>query len=66
MLAAGRKLDNYLQARATPAASAQPTPTKAAMAAAAAGGGAAAASAAAVAKRLETGARLADGTAGQP
>ena len=59
VLAAGKKLDAYLQARATPAASAQPTPTKAA----GAGGGAPAASA--VAKRLE-GAALADGTtAGQ-
>lgn len=64
VLAAGGKLDAYLQARATPAASAQPTPTKKAMAEAVAG--AAAGAAAAVAKRLETGARLADGTAGQP
>jgi len=54
VLAAGRKLDAYLSARATPAASAQPTPTKGA-----APPPAGADAAAAVAKRLEAGARLA-------
>lgn len=57
VLASGGKLDAYLQARATPSSSAQPTPTNAARAAQPAP------SVSAVAQQLE-GARLAAGAAG--